>query len=954
MSNVKGKIKLCSVKLSAFNIENVNGSPIYNRFTDYERILERNFPQCEYARLLAEPVLDAGKAEIEWFAPPGEEVPVTLGSLKDTPDYDRYARLRDQALADLRRMAVETDNPQVRAYLESALRFDGTDYMDDVTFCYDGRVTFCTWGMRLLPNRRQGAIVITDGVKDHRTHTVTYRIEGKGEIRGTAASFLRRHGHRLQGAADIPEIIPASHYIFERWEPTAPQGKDVTSDLTFTAVCRHDGSCRVLFTAGEGGHLDGALELDRHVGDALTAADFPHPIPDEGREFAGWSVDPAGLVLDGDLNVTASFRSTPPPPPPPPPTWHVRFETGEQGSFRGPDGKPTNCYEMDVKAGEAIPLGSLPPVTPGKKLQFAGWDADPAAPLTGDTVFHARYEKKPSWWQRMRRRGFLKWLLWLLLFLLLLLLLWFLLDNCKGCDGFNLGDDKEETTEKIDDIQPTPIDEPDLGDDVEPGNGDADYHIGVRPVEPGDSIVSNPDGPDYMAGAVNLFFEDENANLNAFAKDFRQLFPDTKRYQLDYDDYVKRITIYFPPEERATLEARIERELGAKHKFIMVDEWVVTQGGRPASVGNPSQSSGDAGWHLRAVNAPQAWEISRGSSDVTVAIVDDGCDVHHDMFRGKIVSPYNIFTKSDDILPGEGHGTHVAGLAAGLGGLHEGVSGIAPGCKLMPIQVFDGKTSTLSAEISGIAYAIHQGADVVNVSMGPSFKIFSILPVPVQEQLSHESLKQMEWIWKKVTAMAERKNVVIVFSSGNDNVISRLSPQNRTGVALCVTAIDPSFRKASFSNFGSGSMLTAPGVDILSSYPGNDYAIYQGTSQAAPIVAGAVALLKSVKPGLTSRQIISILQQSGREVVPGIGPLLQVDRALLLARDGKLPGEATPGQQPAKPEQPAEPETPEAPATPGPQPREGKEDEYAAIRREIARYKQKIKELESRLPENQR
>lgn len=942
MSNIKGKTKLCSVKLGAFNIENVNGSPVYNRYTDYERILTRCFPQHEYDRLLAEPVVDAGKAEIQWFAPPGEEAPATLESLKGTPHYDRYANLRNQALADLRRVAAETGDAGVRAYLESALRFDGTDYMDDVTFCYDGQVTLCTWGMRLLPNRRQGAIVITDGVKDHRTHTVTYRIEGKGEIRGTATSFLRRHGHRLQGPTDIPEIIAAPHYAFERWEPMAPQGKDVTSDLTFTAVCVHDGSCRVTFSAGEGGHLDGALELDRHVGDALAAADFPTPVADEGREFAGWSVDPAGLVLDGDLNITASFRSLPPSPPPPPPTWHVRFETGEQGNFRGPDGKPTNCYEMDVTAGDPIPMGSLPPIKPGKKLQFTGWDADPTAPLTGDTVFHARYEKKPSWWQRMRERGCLKWLLWFLLFLLLLLLLWFLLDNCKGCEGKDNSDDNNEKKEKIDDdVRSTPIDKGDLGKDIDPGNGKAEYHVGVRPIQPGDSIVDNPDGPDYMAGAVNLFFEDENTDLNAFAKDFRRLYPDTKRFQLDYDDYVKRITIYFSPEDRTELEARVERELGQKYKFIMVDEWVVSQSSHSIPGGGSSQSSDNAGWHLRAVNAPQAWQISRGSSDITVAVVDDGCDVNHSMFRGKIVSPYNVYTKSDKVDPIE-HGTHVAGLAAGLGGTHEGVSGIAPGCKIMPVQVFNGKGSTLSAEISGIAYAIHQGADVINVSMGPSLKIFSLLPVPVQEQLSHESLKKMEWVWKKVTAMAERKNVVIVFSSGNDQIVSRLNPQNRTGVALCVTAVDPSLRKASFSNFGTGSMIAAPGVDILSSFPGNSYGVFEGTSQAAPIVSGAVALLKSVKPGLTGKQIISILQQSGREVVPGIGPLLQVDRALQLARDGKLPAEAKP--------------TPGAPveARPGPQPREGNEDEYAAIRREIARYKQKIKELESRLPENQR
>ena len=135
--------------------------------------------------------------------------------------------------------------------------------------------------------------------------------------------------------------------------------------------------------------------------------------------------------------------------------------------------------------------------------------------------------------------------------------------------------------------------------------------------------------------------------------------------------------------------------------------------------------------------------ISQGSPDIVIAIVDDGIDTEHPIFSGKLCNAYNVFTQNRDLSCGLGHGTHVAGLAAGnLQFLSDGVGGIAPNCKIMPIQVFDNGMCTFSSLASGIMYAIHNGANVVNVSIGPSFNGLDQLPLEEQQEIAKSYFKK--------------------------------------------------------------------------------------------------------------------------------------------------------------------------------------------------------------------
>ena len=127
------------------------------------------------------------------------------------------------------------------------------------------------------------------------------------------------------------------------------------------------------------------------------------------------------------------------------------------------------------------------------------------------------------------------------------------------------------------------------------------------------------------------------------------------------------------------------------YEFFIVDESIFT------IVGDISTDTANIGWHLDAIDVEEGWEITKGSPNITVAVVDDGIDATHDILKGRIVSSYNVFTQDNRLSVGQGHGTHVAGLAVGSDKMFDkGVSGVAPKCKLMPIQVFDNGMCTFS------------------------------------------------------------------------------------------------------------------------------------------------------------------------------------------------------------------------------------------------------------------
>ena len=895
--NVRDKINLCSTKsLSGFFVSSVDTAYFYQRRPEFENLIHKYARGTEFEGSFAMPYYNKETHGIEWFIDPVEGQPVPLSSLKGTPEYDMYCAQRAKTIQFFRDKAAKM-HPSEQAYVNSMLKYVDVDYMDDVTFCYNGRVIIGVWGM----TPRAGyvpATQITTNVKANELLDVTFALEGHGELVAKRPLIKCRAGYRLTAAnGDIPQVIPGAGSKFVRWEPCDPNGHVVETPIHFTAVCEREElppvvmpvdagetvaspgipeppvqrMCRVQFNPDQFGTIPPGTEaLEVPEGTCLNQMQVPTPQPMLGYRFAGWNMDPY-LPINNDVVFTAIYERD---------MKQVHFNVGQGGQIQ------PGLDVVEVPAGMPVDPQLVPQVAALKGFVFKGWDRDLSQPVMENIEVNAVYEKKKG-------NGCLKALLIALLVILGILLVLLLIKFITGVPDSILANNNlpghyadvpgYADGGHIDDIFSTPINDGDLGEGILPGNGDNDYHSGMLPTDPGDFVDRPGGGPQIVDGVVNLFFEDDNADLNSFARDFRSLYADTQNYLLDYDDYVKRVSIKFPPSEREAFESKVKNELGNKYAFIMVDEFVLQSDDNAVTTLQTQPRERD--WYVDAVNAQQAWSITRGSSDVTVAVVDDGCDVNHSAFTGRIVKPYNVWTKSSTVGAGGGHGTHVAGIAVGTT-TSSGVSGIAPQCKLMPVQVFPDGTeySTLSAEVSGIAYAIHQGAQVVNVSMGSDFSSFHSMSTADQERFSVTHLKELEQMWDRVYRMAQKKNVVIVFAAGNDDVLSCLEANNRPPLSITVTAYNEDMRKAEFSNYGKGSTVSAPGEGIVSSIPGNRYTAYDGTSMAAPVVSGVVALMKSVKGDLTISQTKRILMETGRPNNQHIGPMVMADKAVERAR----------------------------------------------------------------------
>ena len=146
----------------------------------------------------------------------------------------------------------------------------------------------------------------------------------------------------------------------------------------------------------------------------------------------------------------------------------------------------------------------------------------------------------------------------------------------------------------------------------------------------------------------------------------------------------------------------------------------------------------------------------------------------------------------------------------------------------------------------------------------------------LNSEINH-SKRDAEFFWNEIFEMAEEENIMIVFAAGNCDVLIGLDQMKRADDVIIVSAVDKYNKKAIFSNHGERSTVSAPGVDIFSSMPGNRYACMDGTSQAAPIISGVVGLMKSINPNLSNKDIISILQKSGKNIDNSIGPLIDVN-----------------------------------------------------------------------------
>lgn len=605
---------------------------------------------------------------------------------------------------------------------------------------------------------------------------------------------------------------------------------------------------------------------------------------------------------------------------PEPTFFTINFNAGDNGYLYG-------NTSITKQSSEYISNNEIPQVEANDGYEFAGWDENPCGhEVIGNKQFTAQYnkiesplppddpfiEKKLPWYLRFWNwlkalftgNGCLKWLLWLLLILLLLLLFSWLFRNCSGHNltgGAALSDNDSTWVKKdprvgdgggiYDPHDPyTPVPTPPAYKDILPPQQGV-----LPPIEGKPEII--PGNPSIIGNRINILMENEDKSIMDLAKDFKAKYPGDKYKVVYYDNVVKRMQIEIPSQEREKIKQEIPTKFSPTYKLFVFDESLLEGNYTP---NDPAFKDNNKKWYLQKIKATEAWDVSRGSDKITVAIVDNGFNLSHPELKSKVVQPYNVWTHSDKIFPQKvDHGTHVAGTALAIADNNLGLCGIAPNCKFMPIQVANEKgIMTTTSVLDGILYALYQGADVINVSLGSQFKGLAQFPEREQIDLIQNHFKEEERLWLEIMRIAAKHNATIVVAAGNDNILAGIDALQRPDQFITVSAIDrnnSSLNKANFSNYGPYSKISAPGVGIYSTVGANSYQIMDGTSMAAPIVSGAVALMKSINPNLTTKQIICIIQNTGLPVNANIGKLIQIDKALQKVKSGeKLDCTATP------------------------------------------------------------
>lgn len=277
---------------------------------------------------------------------------------------------------------------------------------------------------------------------------------------------------------------------------------------------------------------------------------------------------------------------------------------------------------------------------------------------------------------------------------------------------------------------------------------------------------------------------------------------------------------------------------------------------------------GDINWGMKTINAAPLWANNILGQDIVVAIIDSGMDTHHSQLQNRLhtnpneipngidddnngliddIHGYDFVSKSGDIWDDSGHGTHIAGIIAADHSAGD-VTGIAPQAKLLIYDFFGGRNDgTVFDAIRSIRAAAQTGAKVINASWGgPGCS--SALKAEI------DSLKQ--------------KDVLFITAAGNESTNIDYSPSYpaafNASTQITVGAMTVDEYTAGFSNYGNRVDIVAPGTNIYSTFPGDQYTNMDGTSMATPFVTGAAALLWSAFPKASAADIKNAILASSR------------------------------------------------------------------------------------------
>lgn len=350
-------------------------------------------------------------------------------------------------------------------------------------------------------------------------------------------------------------------------------------------------------------------------------------------------------------------------------------------------------------------------------------------------------------------------------------------------------------------------------------------------------------------------FSSRNAE-NAFAQDglitYSILQPEESQvvYPISQETYEISVepepVISSPPEESRSTDISESVAVSSPPATSMVNEPYV-----------------DRQWALDKMEISALWQLTTGSQDVIVAVLDTGIDDSHKDINGKVIADIN-FSGSPTVNDLHGHGTHIAGIIAAKDN-NFGIIGIAPDCSILNVKVADDTGRCKSLDLAeGIIWAADNGADVINISI---------------------EMTQSSSALDHAISYAWQKGSLIIAAAGNDGSESPVYPANSKN-CVAVAALNQDNEMVTLSNYGDWVDMVAPGCEIYSTLPDNEYGYKSGTSFACAYVSGVAALLFDIVTdtndnGRINDEVKAIIETGCQELdISGVGMGL-IDAAII-------------------------------------------------------------------------
>jgi subtilisin family serine protease len=271
-------------------------------------------------------------------------------------------------------------------------------------------------------------------------------------------------------------------------------------------------------------------------------------------------------------------------------------------------------------------------------------------------------------------------------------------------------------------------------------------------------------------------------------------------------------------------------------------------------------------WYHESINTDLLYDLSLGSPDVYVAVIDSAIETTHPEFIDSVKAPLDVYGDDNDPNPEPGeycfeagdmslcdeHGTAVAGIAVARANNMEGIVGLCPECSLIPIRLLGEYYAPLSGDVMAFEHAIDHGAWVINNSWGYS----DYMPVS-------DTLRAV--IVRAATEGRDGLGAVVVFAAGNEDREILDDELAAIPEVLCVTAVDHYGNPTPYTNTGPSVDIAAPSATVSTSVNAGYTQSFGGTSAAAPVVSGVAGLILSIHPEYSAAQVRELLTVSAKK-----------------------------------------------------------------------------------------